>query len=433
MKIAVVGLWHLGEVYSACLAELGHKVIGVSEDSKVVSSLNKGVLPLPEPKLTSILKKNLKNKRLSYTSDFSSLGDCEILWLTIDTPIDEKDRANLAGIFETLKNALAFIKKDILIVVSSQLPVGTSAKIVQFIKEQNKKLKFEYAYVPENLRLGEAVECFFNPGRIVVGAEKVAYKKVRLILRKLKTNFLHMSVISSEMVKHATNSFLATSLSFIYDIADVCEKAGADVADVAGALRSDHRIGPQAYLDASVGFSGGTLGRDLQYLLAEARRHEIKLPVIRSVLSKNVNRKEIVYQKLEQHLEHFRGKRIGFFGVTYKAGTSALRRSLPLEIALGFIKRGAKITIFDPHIKKDNLRSALRGVSYEFSKNPYEAASNCHVLAFITPWLGLRKLDFAKIYNCMEPPAVFFDARNFFYKKQQMLETIGFKYIGVGR
>src|SRR3989344_9601938 len=272
MKIAVLGLRHLGEIYSAGLAELGHIVYGVSEDEKVISGFKKNIPPLAEPGLTALLKKHQKSGALSYTADFSVMGMCDVLWFTFDTPVTEKDKAQTKIIFDSLKKALPHLRNNVLIIVSSQLPVGSSRELTTFIKKKRPGLSFSYAYIPENLRLGEAVSSFFKPERIVVGTDDVkTFQKIREMFRwirpirqtqggqahhrRIRADFLHMSPVSAEMVKHALNSFLAVSLSFIYDIADICESVGADILDVSQALKLDSRIGEKAYLDASVGFS----------------------------------------------------------------------------------------------------------------------------------------------------------------------------------
>ncbi|MEK9186273.1 MAG: nucleotide sugar dehydrogenase [Patescibacteria group bacterium] len=423
MKIAVVGLWHLGEIYSAGLAELGHTVIGIDTDKQAVKNLNNNTPPLAEPGLQDLLVKNRKAGRLAYTTDFSKISDCDAVWLTLDTPIDRTDTARLQSIFKTFGKIAPHLRDGAYVVVSSQMPVGTSGKVKKFLHEKNPRIKFEYVYTPENLQLGQAVKSFFEASRIVVGAEnESAFETMRAVFGGLNTNIMTMNPTEAEMVKHALNSFLATSLSFTYDIADLCEQVGADIVKISKALRSDPRIGQKAYIDANIGFSGGTLGRDLRFLLAAAVEHGISMPVIAAVMKKNKHRKKIVYEKLEKHLGSIAGKSIAVLGLTYKPGTTTLRRSLALEIVRDLRKMGAKLNLHDPFVKKTGFISDL-----------YETLSGCEAVLVITPWPELFGLDFSRARSLMKEPAIFFDTRNFFHEKEAAIKQAGFKYLGVGR
>lgn len=434
MRIGVVGLWHLGEIYSVCLAELGHQVIGLSDDRETVGALQKHRPPVAEPGLVRLIKKNQKIGRLVYHSDFNALKECDVVWITQDTAIDDKDAADTRSIFDIFKKALPKLRNRVLIIVSSQLPVGTSEKIVQWIKNHRKNFQFSYAYVPENLRLGEAVENFFNPTRIVIGADDpIIFNKVQSVFRKLKTDFLPMRVASAEMAKHALNAFLATSLSFIYDIADVCEKTRADVVEVARALRSDPRIGPGAYLDASIGFSGGTLARDLSFLLEKAKINKIDLPVIHSVLKKNRNRRKMAINRLKPYLGNLRGKKIAILGLAYKAGTNTLRRSLALEIIADLNQLGAELKLCDPNITINQIKTSLPGVNFSFFKDWLQSVKNCQAVLIITPWPELKKVNFLKMKKNMGRQAVLFDARNFFVDMEDKIKNVGLVYLGIGR
>ncbi|MFZ2202568.1 MAG: nucleotide sugar dehydrogenase [Microgenomates group bacterium] len=434
MTIGVIGLWHLGEIFSVCLSDLGIKVIGVDENGSVIDGLNRGHPPIVEPKLDQLLRKNLANSRLHYTSDFRSLRKCSVLWLTFDTPVDGRDRADATVIIQALAKSLPYLRNNVLVIVSSQLPVGTSQQIINFIKKTRPRLKFEYAYVPENLRLGEAVDSFFQPGRIVIGADQATtQKKVIAILKNLKTNFLTMNLISAEMVKHALNAFLATSLSFIYDIADTCEAVGGDIVAVSEALKTDPRIGSRAYLDASLGFSGGTLARDLQYLLEAARKRHLSTPVIKAALVKNKHRSDLLFRKLVHHLATLENKKIALFGLTYKAGTPTLRRSLALDLARRLNRLGVRLSLCDPLVQTTEVNTVLKNIHPEFSADPYTAVKDCQAVIFVTPWEQLKDLNFEKLRRQMKRPTVFFDARNYFYQTESKLKQLGFTYIGVGR
>lgn len=434
MKIGVVGLWHLGEVYSACLAGLGNEVIGFDSNTGIVANLNKATAPLKEPKLETILKRNINNGRLRYSTDFKLLAECEIMWLTIDIPVDGKDRANTNILFSYLKKCLPNLKDGILIVASSQLPAGTHSEVVRFIASERPGFKFDYAYVPENLRLGEAVDSFMKPSRIVIGADSARrQQQLAGIFHQLRAEIVLVKTASAEMIKHATNAFLSTSLSFIYDIADICEAVGADVVEVARGLRADSRIGEAAYLDASAGFSGGHLARDLQYLRKIAKSQKINIPVIDSVIRKNQGRRKIIFEKIKPHLRSFKGKTVSFFGITYKSGTPTLVNSLPLTVAKDMLLGGSKIILCDPWVNKEEITEKIPRGKFNYFADPYKSAKSSNVIICITPWAQLKKLDWEKIASRMIQPKIFFDARNFFVEQQSAIEKAGIKYIGVGR
>lgn len=422
-KIAVLGLWHLGEIYSAGLAELGHQVVGIDADPAVIKNFLKNTPPLSEPRLADLIKSNQASGRLTYTTDFTRIKDCNVLWITFDTPVDDNDNVNLSQIYYALEKSLPYLQANILLVISSQLPIGTSKKIKEYITKKKPDLKFDYVYTPENLRLGEAVQCFLKPERIVVGTDSsAAFNKIQDILSGLRTDLIKMSSASAEMAKHALNAFLATSLSFIYDIADVCEATGADVVEVTKALRADSRIGYGAYLDASLGFSGGTLGRDLQILLSLSKDKSVALPVIESVFKKNRKRGDLVLSRLKTELGDLEGKSITVFGLTYKAGTSTLRRSLAMEIVEKLRMAGVSLRLYDPQADRADIL-----------RDPYEAVIGARAVIIMTPWPEFKNLDLARLRKKMLDPAIFFDTRNFFYDKEEEIKTAGFQYLGIGR
>jgi len=429
--IAVVGLWHLGEIYSAGLAELGHTVIGFDNDEKVVKNLQRGTPPLAEPGLMDLIKKHSQTKRLLFTADFAELKKCDTVWLAFDTPVDERDQVDLAPLWSFFKSYVKVFKQHSLIVISSQVPIGTCQLFVDFIHQKRPELQFDVAYVPENLQLGQAIKSFFEPKRIVIGAAtQMVIKKIAGIFKPLHTTILPMNIASAELSKHALNAFLATSLSFIYDIADVAQAYGADVVEVIRALRSDERIGPGAYLDASIGFSGGTLARDLSALIDKGRKAYVVLPVIAGVLEKNKKRRVLVVASLREKLGDLRGKNIAVFGLTYKPGTPTLRRSLALEIIPLLLSAGAIVHAYDPAADRHEVESA---VSAEFFEDPYECATGCQAVVVITNWPDFKRLNFKNLKSCLMPPYLFFDTRNFFCDQEKAIRTAGFIYMGIGR
>lgn len=429
-KIAVVGLWHLGEIYSAGLAELGHQVVGISDDKKTVDGLLKSVPPLPEPGLKGLLSKNISLGRLRYATDFSTIKSCNVLWVTFDTPVDEDDDVDMSPIYSVLSKSISHLQDGVLIVMTSQVPVGTAETVKEVIKRERPSLRFDYVYSPENLRLGEAVRSFMEPARIIVGVEEDnAWNKMEEIFSLLKTTIVRMSPVSAEMAKHALNAFLATSISFMNDIADLCEKTGADVLDVAKALHSDPRIGPRAFLDAGLGFSGGTLGRDLKALGAASKRLGTVLPIIEAVFRKNLERKNLVVDRLKEISGDLKNRKIAILGLTYKPGTKTLRRSRALEIARDLSGLGAVLNLYDPVVEGGDLPETKNTV---FFSDPYKAISGAQIIVIITPWPEFRGFDFRRL-GAIAPGAILLDTPNLLHNKEDIIRNCGLKYFGVGR
>lgn len=429
--IAVVGLWHLGEIFSAGLAELGHTVIGIDRDKKVIANLQKGTPPLAEPGLAELIKKNTAKKQLSFSANLEELKNCNVVWLAYDTPVIKRDESDLKPIWDFFKFATPLFKQNSLIIISSQVPVGSCQKIQEFIHKKRPDLNFDLAYIPENLQLGQAIKSFFEPKRIVVGAQSEAViKKIEEIFKPLRTAILPMNIASAELSKHALNSFLAMSLSFIYDIADVAKAYGADVVEVTRALRSDERIGQGAYLDASIGFSGGTLARDLNTLLKKAREVRLTLPVIAGVFKKNKTQRNLAVKYLADHLGNLKGKKVAVLGLAYKPGTATLRRALALEIIQKLLAVGAIVHTHDPMVDPEEVKKVL---PVEFFADPYDCAKGCQAVVIITNWPEFKKLDLNKLKLYLKLPYIFFDTRNFFYDQEEVIRRVGFNYIGIGR
>lgn len=441
-KIAVVGLWHLGETYSVCLAELGHNVIGVDADAAVVANFSQNVPPLAESKLAELLAANQAAGRLSYSTDFSAVKDRDIVWITLDTPVNDEDVADIEPVLAAIKKVAPDLRDDALLVVSSQISVGTSAKIIDMIKTARPSLNFEYVYSPENLRLGVAVDSFMQPGRIVAGvSSEKALTMFKHIFAKMNgvggagsVEIVSMSPASAEMAKHALNAWLATSISFTNDIADLSERYGADVEAVAKALKSDPRVGPKAYLFAGLGFSGGTLGRDLKAMMNAADANGMKLPVIEGAFVKNKSRNAIVPGRLAKEMGDLKGKTIAMFGVTYKAGTSTLRRSQPLEIEKELREAGVSFRLYDPWAKAEEVSAATPS---SFFNDPYVAAEGADVILVMTPWKDFGNLDFKKLRAVMShivtKGPILFDTCNILCDKEEIIRAAGFTYLSVGR
>ena len=425
----MVGIWHLGSVVSACLADLGYTVVGVDQDASKIANLNKGIPPIFEPGLAELVQSNIDSHRLAYTTDLGyAVAGSDYVLITFDTAVDANDNVDLSEIFDTVIKLCQHIDNDTVIIISSQVPVGISEKVESVIRQNNPSLRFTIAYSPENLRLGQAIQCFKNPDRIVIGANSdLALDKVEALFSVINAPKLRMNMRSAEMAKHALNCFLATSISFANEIAGLCDELGADAVKVAAALQSDTRIGSRIPLLPGLGFSGGTLARDLKVLknLGEGVRYETTL--IDSVLEVNQQQIRLVTKKLEKVYGSVRNLVLGILGLTYKPGTSTLRRSAALEIIQDLVSQGATVKAYDPKASPEEIHSHTE---FEFCPNPYEVAKGSDALVIITEWPEFKELDFNMIKSAMRKP-VLIDTKNMLDSKR-MIEQ-GFQYLGVGR
>ena len=431
MNIGVVGLWHLGEVVSVCLAELGHTIVAYDPDPDVIKKFKAGEPILAESDIKELIAKNKKAGRLSYAVFApQEVIKHDAIFITFDTPIKKDDSPDTGIIEKTVGEIAKHTLPGLLIVVMSQLPVGTTSILKQKIKKVSSQKNISICYVPENLQLGRAVESFMKPARTIIGAEPKDAEMVKKIFNKLPGEKIVMSPASAEMVKHALNSFLATSLSFIYNIADICEAVGADVVAVSRALKSDSRIGAAAYLDSSLGFSGGTLVRDMRVLEAIAEKNKMAIPVVSGAIATNAKRLTRAVTILKKHLGSLKGKKATVLGLTYKPGTPTLRASLAVALMNLFRGEGMKVSGSDPAASSDEVVKLTNGGC---DKDPYRAASGSSAVIMITAWPEYAALDLKKLKKAMRAPFLFVDARNFMASRAGEFKKFGFRYQGVGR
>jgi UDPglucose 6-dehydrogenase len=369
VKIAVAGLWHLGTVISACLASAGHEVIAFDEN---VDDLRNGKPPLYEPGLEELLA----STSIAFTSDRNALRDAELVWIAYDTPVDEDDHADVNFVLDRVASLFDVLADGTLIVVSSQLPVGSVRRLEQMCS------RLSFACSPENLRLGKAIESFMKPARVVAGVRTERDRETfARAMQPIATNIEWMSVESAEMSKHALNAFLATSVAFINEIAVVCESVGADAKEVERALKSDPRIGPRAYLSPGGAFAGGTLARDVSYLSSMRT-----LPLIDGVRASNDAHQQWPQQKLQSVLGDLRGRTIAVWGLTYKPGTDTLRRSSAVELCRWLWQSGARVRAHDPAVK--SLPAELSFIELQTSAE--DAVRGAEAVVIATEWPEYR-------------------------------------------
>jgi UDPglucose 6-dehydrogenase len=401
-------------------------VIGFDYDSLNVENLNKAAPPLYEPELSETILAGLNNGLLRFSTDLQSLGKCDFIFLSYDTPVRDDDSSDTSILEKAVGDVRRYMKDETVLIVSSQSPVGFCGFLRSKLQEENPFL--ELAYSPENLRLGEAIQCYLHPERIILGtANAVVAKKCRELFLPMQADVLDMNLESAEMVKHGINSFLATSIVFANQLADICESKGARINDVVQGLKTDPRIGEKAYLSPGIGFSGGTLGRDLKVLDQKNTEAQGTAKIFGMIHAFNNERKYYVIKRIEKILSGVEGKSVGILGLTYKPGTSTLRRSLPLEIAYLLLEQKAKVKVYDPRADYREL-----GVEPKFSiaSNIEEVAKSTDALVLLTEWNEFKAYDWEGVPKKMNQP-VFFDTKNFLDEKAMF--SYGFKYYSIGR
>ncbi|HTV76260.1 MAG TPA: nucleotide sugar dehydrogenase [Candidatus Baltobacteraceae bacterium] len=421
MKIVVHGLWHLGSVTAACCAK-HFDVVGLDFDAANIAKLNSGKAPLLEPGLNDLIAAGIAAKKLSFATDAKiACAKADLLWLTYDTPVNDNDESDVEFVFANLRKALAHLPNGALVLISSQLPVGTCAKLEKEFPQ------FHFACSPENLRLGKAIDSFEKADRVIVGIRDDSKKQLlEKLFAPFTTQIIFMRTESAEMVKHALNSFLALSITFINEIARLCERTGADAKEVSLGLKSEPRIGPKAYLGPGGPFAGGTLARDVVTLTKLAEMNGEKISVIPAIKQSNDLHRGWAFRRLESRLGNLRGKKIAVLGLTYTTNTDTLRRSAAVELCEQLSDAGAKISAFDPAVRK--LPDELSEI--QLAPEIFTALKDADAAAVCTEWPQFRQADWAKIVPQMRQP-VFVDANRFL--ENELKNIAGVEHLSVGR
>lgn len=396
MKVCVQGLWHLGSVTSACLASVGHDVCGFDADQATTSGLSNGKAPLHEPGLDDLLQKGIASGNLRFSSSaVKATADAEVLWVAYDTPVDDDDRADVDFVIGQIEAVLPSLPVGATVLVSSQVPVGSIRRLEAIAATKFADRELGFAYSPENLRLGKALDVFLKPDRIIVGTRS---ERDRLRLEKMllpvTDRIEWMSVESAEMTKHAINAFLATSVTFANEIASICELVGADAKEVERGLKTEQRIGPKAYLSPGGAFAGGTLARDINFLGQIASSKDLQIPLLASVKPSNDEHKNWARRRILAKFPNLAGKTIAIWGLTYKPGTDTLRRSLAVELCNWLLEQGATLRVHDPAVVA--LPSEWGGRVTQCS-TPTEALKGASALVVATEWPQYREVSPADI------------------------------------
>jgi len=421
MNLCVLGLWHLGTVTAACCAR-HFNVVGLDFDSANIQRLNAGQAPLLEPGLNALLGAGLAAGRLKFTTDPQvACAHADLLWLTYDTPVNENDESDVAFVLGNLRRALPHLPAGALVLISAQLPVGTCAQLEREFPQ------FHFACSPENLRLGKAIDAFEQAERAVVGIRNDAKQALlEELFKPFAAQTLFMRTESAEMVKHALNSFLALSITFINEVARLCEHTGADAKEVSAGLKSEPRIGPKAYLGPGGPFAGGTLARDVVTLSKLAAAHGEKISVIPAIKISNDLHRGWACRRLQTRLGDLRGQRVAVLGLTYTTNTDTLRRSAAVELCQALVAAGASVSAFDPAVK--TLPAELAGV--KLAADLAAAVAGADAAAVCTEWPQFRQADWAGLAARMRQP-VFVDANRFLEK--ELKGVAGVELLSVGR
>jgi UDPglucose 6-dehydrogenase len=408
--VAVLGLWHLGSVTAACLAAAGHRVVGWDPTPATVERLSAGTPPVDEPGLTALVSEQLASGRLAFTGDLASaVGAAGVVWITFDTPVDADDRADVESVVGRVVEAFPHLADGALVLVSSQLPVGSVRRLEGEWARQSGGRHVSFAASPENLRLGKAIDVFTHPDRVVIGVRSEDdRRRLAELFAPITSAIEWMSVESAEMTKHAVNAFLAMSVAFINELAGVCERVGADAKEVERGLKSEQRIGPRAHVAPGRAFAGGTLARDVQFLRELGRAHQRPTPLVDGIQASNTSHRQWAERRLVQELGSVEARRIAVWGLTYKPGTDTLRRSGAVELCRWLANAGATIRVHDPAARE--LPSDL--ITVERSDDAVAAAMSADALVVATEWPHYRAVDVDRLAAVM-PAGLILDANRF--------------------
>ena len=444
-KIAVIGTGYVGLVSGACLADFGNHVTCVDNNVEKIESLKKCIIPIFEPGLDDVVERTVQAGRLQFTTDLSSaIKENDVAFIAVGTPPADDGSADLRYVEQVAREIARAMNKYTVVVDKSTVPVGTARKVMGWIAEELKKrgenaekLSFDVVSNPEFLREGSAVQDFTHPDRVVIGAESERAREImKDVYRALylnETPYIETNLETAEMIKYASNAFLAVKITFINEVANLCEKVGANVQDVAKAMGRDGRIGAK-FLHPGPGYGGSCFPKDTQAMARIGRDYGEPLSLVETTIAANERQKERMVNKIEDGLGgsgSLKGKKIAILGLAFKPNTDDMRESPAITICEGLVQRGAKLQAFDPAaIKEAQWRLAAIKDHITYTKDEYEALNGADALVLLTEWNQFRNLDLDQVRRLLKAP-YFFDLRNVY--KRQEVESKGFKYFAVGK
>ena len=437
MKIAIVGTGYVGLVTGTCFAEMGTEVFCVDVNTEKIENLKKGIIPIYEPGLEDMVHRNQQAGRLHFTTDLTEcLDEVEVLFSAVGTPPDEDGSADLKYVLEVARTVGRNMKKHILVVTKSTVPVGTAKKVRRAIQEEldqrGVEIEFDVASNPEFLKEGAAISDFMSPDRVVVGVESERAEELmtRLYRPFLLNNFrvIFMDVPSAEMTKYAANAMLATRISFMNDIANLCEIIGADVNMVRKGIGSDNRIGNR-FLYAGIGYGGSCFPKDVKALINTAKQNNYPMRILQAVEEVNDEQKSLLFHKLEKHFNgDLKGKRIAIWGLAFKPETDDMREAPSLVLIEKLLAAGCEVYAYDPVAVEESKRRI--GDAIHYAKDIYDAVVDADALMLVTEWKEFRMPSWSAIKKLMATPLVL-DGRNIYDIKE--MEENGFVYHCIGR
>jgi UDPglucose 6-dehydrogenase len=420
MKIVVLGLWHLGCVTAACAAKFA-RVVGLDFDQATILGLREGKPPIFEPGLAELIQEGRERGTLLFEDDPAiACHGATMLWVTYDTPVDANDRADLTPVLEGIGRCLPHLASEALVLISSQVSAGTCKAL------EIKYPGWRFAYAPENLRLGKALEIFLHQDRIILGARsETDASAIVPLLQHFSEEIVVVQTESAEMIKHAINSFLALSIAFMNEVSRICEAVGADARQVETGLKSESRIGPKAYLSPGGPFAGGTLARDVIALTDIARENAEQITLIPAIKASNDQHKRWTIQKLKEELGYLGGRSIAVLGLTYKPHTNTLRRSLAVELCRLLLAEGASVQAYDPAV--DPLCEELQGVA--FDSNVAVVVTGVDAIVVGTEWPQLLQVDWPVVIQRANQPLVI-DPNGFLRMKLEDIPGVRLRSVG---
>jgi len=433
MRIAMIGTGYVGLVSGACFADFGHRVTCVDTDASKIDALNRGEIPIFEPDLDRLVEASVSAGRLDFTTDIAGpVGKADAVFIAVGTPSRRGDgHADLTYVHAAARDIAKALQGFTVVVTKSTVPVGTGDEVERIIRETNPQADVAVASNPEFLREGAAIRDFKHPDRIVVGtSDERARKVLGEVYRPLYLNqapIMYTERRTAELIKYAANAFLATKITFINEMADLSEKVGADVQEVARGIGLDNRIGSK-FLNAGPGFGGSCFPKDTRALVKTALDHDVPLRIVEAVLAVNDNRKRAMARKVSGALGgNLRGKTVGVLGLTFKPDTDDMREAPSIPLITGLLDLGAKVRAYDPE-GMEQAKGELPEITY--CEDPYAVANGADVLVIVTEWRQFRALDLKRLKREMANP-IMVDLRNI-YRRDEM-EALGFTYESVGR
>jgi UDPglucose 6-dehydrogenase len=428
-SIAVIGTGYVGLTTAVCLADLGHEVVGVDIDEAKLRTLKRGEPTIYEPGLAELMKRTLATGRLSFTSDYGqAIPDADFVFIAVGTPPGRRGEADLVFVKQAAKSIAHAMKKTVTIVNKSTVPIGTGNIVARIVGENlGDEIPFYVVSNPEFLREGSAIYDFMHPDRLVFGSHHdAAARAVADLYRKLDTKLLLTDLHTAEMIKYASNAFLATRISFINEIARICERVDADVKVVSEGMGMDRRIGP-LFLDAGIGYGGSCFPKDVKALARMAETMGYHPELLDAVMEINLDQRTLVVEKLREVLGGLRGQVIGLLGLSYKPNTDDVREAPSIDVIENLLQKGAEVRAYDPKAMPV-LKTQMNSI--EYCADPYSVATGADALLVVTEWEEFKQLDLDRVKQVMRRPVIV-DGRNMFDPKT--MRERGFVYRGVGR